>query len=117
MMNRPLRNLILIAVVILSGILVTIYSRSRILNTAEIEKNKFICTYSDLAIAKEQFPAGSDSLRLKLTEIYKTYGTDSTWMKGFLQVYSDDIEAKAKLWDKIVERLDSLRLGADKNSN
>ncbi len=68
-MSKPLRNLIIIAVLILSGILATIIVRSRILNSAEIEKNKFICAYTDLAIAKEQFPEGSDSLRIKFSEI------------------------------------------------
>lgn len=116
-MQKPLRNIVLIAVLILSGILAAIHVRSRISNSAEIEKNKFIYTYSDLAIAKETYPAGGDSLSIKFAEIYKTYGTDSLWMKNFLQKYSDDLASKAGLWDRIADRLDSLRLTVNKISN
>jgi hypothetical protein len=105
--KRLLPIILLLAIV--TAIALLQLQRSRRAARLSVEDERFIATYTELAVAREIFSGNSDSLASVYQRIFLQNGTDSTWMLDHIRSMSDDTERKLLLWDRIVDRLDSLK--------
>ena len=87
-----------------------------ILSTGSPQKNDlnendklFINLYIELALAREMAGNNQDSLKLKYDDIFETCGADSSWMFNYVTTISQNADKQVKIWDMILEKLDSLK--------
>lgn len=104
------RLLIIIALLTaITAIAVIQFQRHRHTDLISIDDEKFVSTYTELAVARETFTGDPDSLLSVYERIFSQNGTDSIWMLQHIQSISDDTGRRLLLWDRIVGRLDSLK--------
>jgi hypothetical protein len=105
--KRPLTIIFLL--VAITAIAVLQFQRSRRAGRLSADDERFVSTYTELAIAREMFIGDPDSLVSVYERIFLQNGTDSTWMLDHILIISDDTERQLLLWDRIVDRLDSFK--------
>ena len=77
----------------------------------------FINLYIELALAREMAGNNQDSLKMKYDDIFQTYGADSLWMFNYVTTISQNTDKQVKIWDMILEKLDSLKTSEDADSD
>ncbi len=92
----------------ITAIAVLQFQRYRHTDATSNDDEKFVSTYTELAVARELFSGDSDSLVLAQKRIFSQNGTDSSWMLQHIESISDDTGRQLLLWERIVDRLDSL---------
>ena len=112
-MNAAWRNLILLIVLIISGVSGGFYFRNQSAVRQNSEREKFISTYAELLAAKAISNKADDSIDFqsraeKLTEINERNGTDSIWMRKYLESQSGDVKALENIWGIIELKTDSI---------
>ncbi len=105
--KRLLVIFVLIAAITVIAVLQ--FQRYRRADPASNDDDRFVSTYTELAVAREMFARESDSLVLAYERIFSRNGTDSSWMLQHIESISDDTGRRLLLWEKIVGRLDSLK--------
>ena len=103
---------IIIILVAMTAIAALQYQRHRHTDRVSTDDEKFVSTYTELAVARETIAGNPDSLTSVYERIFSQNGTDSIWMLQHIQSISDDTGRRLLLWDKIVDRLDSLKTNA-----
>jgi hypothetical protein len=112
------RNVIALLFIIaaIAGTIYFISSKKQagILQPDDIE---FADVYTDMALARES--AGNNTVRLDSLyfEIYERHGIDSAWLINYANAVSYDAERQKKIWDYIVEKLDSLKTAPESGSS
>ena len=105
--KRLLVIIVLIAAITVIAVLQ--FQRYRRTDLASNDDEKFVSTYTELAVAREMFTGNPDSLFLAYERIFSRNDTDSSWMLQHIESISDDTGRRLLLWEKIVGRLDSLK--------
>ena len=105
--KRLLTIIVLLATVIAIAFLQ--FQRYRHTTRLSADDERFVSTYTELAVARVMFTGDPDSLALVYERIFLQNETDSAWMLQHIESISDDTKRRLSLWDRIVERLDSLK--------
>lgn len=105
--KRLLTTIVLLAVV--AAIAVLQFQRYRLNSRLSTDDERFVSTYTELAVARVMFTGDPDSLTSVYERIFLQNGTDSAWMLHHIESISDDTKRRLLLWDRIVDRLDSLK--------
>lgn len=93
----------------ITAIAVMQFQRYRHAERLSTDNEKFVSTYTELAVARERFTGDPDSLASVYERIFSQNGTDSVWMMQYIESFSDDAKRRLLLWDRIVDRFDSLK--------
>ncbi|MEE8417241.1 MAG: hypothetical protein V3S06_01115 [candidate division Zixibacteria bacterium] len=101
---------IIVISVFIAAIAVWQFQRYRHAERLSTDDDKFVSTYTELAVAREMFTSDRDSLATAQERIFSQNGTDSNWIRQYIENISDNPERRVILWDRIVDRLDSLRV-------
>lgn len=101
---------IIVISVFIAAIAVWQFQRYRHAERLSTDDDKFVSTYTELAVAREMFISDPDSLASAFERIFSQNGTDSNWIRQYIENISDDAKRRVILWDRIVDRLDSLRV-------
>ncbi len=101
---------IIVISVFIAAIAVWQFQRYRHAERLSTDDDKFVSTYTELAVAREMFTSDRDSLATAQERIFSQNGTDSNWIRQYIENISDNPKRRVILWDRIVERLDSLRV-------
>ena len=105
--KRLLTIIVLLAAI--TAIAVIQFQRYRHTGRLSADDERFVSTYTELAVAREMFAGDPDSLASVYERIFLQNGTDSTWMLHHIESISHDTKRRLILWDRIVDRLDSLK--------
>jgi hypothetical protein len=93
----------------ITAIAVLQFQRYRSADPTSNDDDKFVSTYTELAVAREMFASDLDSLMLAYERVFSRNDTDSSWMLQHIESISDDTGRRLLLWERIVGRLDSLK--------
>ena len=105
--KRLLTIIVLLAAI--TAIAVLLFQRYQHTSRLSTDDERFVSTYTELAVAREMFTGDPDSLALVYERIFLQNDTDSVWMLHHIESISDDTKRRLMLWDIIVDRLDSLK--------
>jgi hypothetical protein len=100
---------IIVLIAAITAIAVLQFQRNRRADSTSNDDDKFVSTYTELAVAREMFTGDLDSLILAYERIFSRNDTDSSWMLQHIESISDDTGRQLLLWERIVGRLDSLK--------
>jgi len=109
MAAKPAIRFLLILILILAGVAVIKFTRSRFLFQNQKDDDRFISTYIGLSLASEKYSTQPDSCRINAANIFAENGTDSVWMADYTMKLSGDITKSSILWQRIVAKLDTIR--------
>jgi hypothetical protein len=112
-MNAAWRNLILLSFLIILGVSGGFYLRNRNVSYQKIDRERFISTYAELLAAKAFLHDCGDSISdsavwKRQNEIYSKSGTDSIWIRRYLESQTADIRSLEEVWGKIMIKADSI---------
>jgi len=112
-MAAPWRNLILLSVLIILGVSGGFYLRKRNAGNQDSDRERFISIYAELLAAQAMFRDAKDSISdsavwQRLNEIYSESGTDSIWVRKYLESQASDIRSLEGIWGKIMIKADSI---------
>jgi hypothetical protein len=99
--NKPI---IIIFVVFLSIILFIIFSRLK--TFSKLSEEKFVEVYVQLSIASELYDTSSTELEEERKKILEKYSVTQEEIDRFIKEYNRNPEKWAKVWEKIVRRLE-----------
>lgn len=104
--KRLLTSIVILAAI--TAVAAFQFQRYRHTDRLSADDEKFVSTYTELAVAREMFTGDPDSLASVCKRIFSRNETDSTWMLKHIESFSDDTQRRLMLWDRIVDDLDSL---------
>ncbi len=100
-------------ILVIAGTAIIFLLRSRDTNILSEQDGRFVKVYIEMALASEMAGNNLDSLNLFYEGIFESNGVDSVWMLNYVSKISYNTEKHKIIWDKIVEKLDSLRQNPD----
>jgi hypothetical protein len=95
---------IIIFVVFILILLFIIFNRLR--TSAKLSEEKFVDVYVQLSIASEIFDTNPGKLEEERKKIFGKYSVTQQEINQFIKEYNKNPEKWAKVWEKIVRRLE-----------
>jgi len=108
--------LLIIAAAVITIAAVRFWQNSKT-RQAALDDKKFMATFAELAIAKEEYKADPDSFRIVIDRITTANNADSAWMENHIKSIDGDHERYERIWEGIVSILDSLKNEKDLKGN
>jgi len=96
--------IIIISVLFLLAILFIIFNHPK--TSSRLSEEKFVEVYVQLSIASEMYDTSSTKLEEERKKILKQYNVTQEEIDHFIQEYNKNPEKWAKVWEKIVRRLE-----------
>jgi uncharacterized membrane-anchored protein YhcB (DUF1043 family) len=96
--------IIIISVVFLLIILFIVFNRLK--TPSRLSEDKFVEVYVQLSIASEMYDTSSTKLEEERKKILKQYNVTQEEIDHFIKEYNQNPEKWAKVWEKIVRRLE-----------
>jgi len=96
--------IIIISVLFLLTILFIIFNSLK--TSSKLSEDKFVEIYVQLSIASEMYDTSSTKLEEERKQILKQYNVTQEEIDHFIKEYNKNPEKWAKVWEKIVRRLE-----------
>ncbi len=96
--------IIIISVLFLLTILFIIFNRLK--TSSKLSEEKFVEVYVQLSIASEMYDTSSTELEEERKKILEKFGVTQQEIEHFIKEYNQNPEKWAKVWEKIVHRLE-----------
>jgi hypothetical protein len=96
--------IIIISVLFLLTVLFIIFSRPK--TSSKLSEDKFVEVYVQLSIASEMYDTSSTELEEERKKIFEKYSVTQEGIDHFVKEYNRNPEKWAKVWEKIVRKLE-----------